>query len=483
MFTRASQHCARVCFAFAWLLLLFALPSHPVLSAVSVLQNRYDRFNTAANLQETQLTTANVNRQLFGKLWTYAVDGDVHAQPLYVANLNFGNGVVKNVLYVVTMQDCVYAFDADAPGAPIWQRDFRNPASGVIPMPIMDLIHRNSSNIETWLGILPTPVIDSDTNTIYVLAVTREPGTHPFPGGARGNQYVQRLHALDIKTGVNKFGSPVVIAPCFAGNGTGSVNGVVCFDGRLQLPRPAMTLVNGQVVLAWSGQNDWGGFHGWIVSYDKLTLAQTGVLNTSPDSLKCGVWMSGRAPGVDAQGNLYFQTGNGDDFDTVPNGGRTFAQAVIKLQTNPPGLRVLDWWSQDDYAFKSNIDADFGSTGPLLVPGTAEPMLLVGSKDAVLYLLDARDLGHKVNTSHALQQIRLNAGNDKGGTAYWDRAGGKLPLLYSWPEGAYLQVCGCSSTFRDGHSLCASTESIMQQNSFTHLWDHAVSCFSSFWPS
>jgi len=145
-----------------------------------------------------------VNSTQFGKLYSYVVDGSVQAQPLYVSNLTIPAQGSHNVLFVVTMNDVVYAFDADSNGTNggiLWKVDFRNPSAGVSPIPIADIVSNNTLNIVGNVGIESTPVIDLSSNTIYLVARTKE-----VSGGA--TNYVARLHALDITTVLKNLAAP-----------------------------------------------------------------------------------------------------------------------------------------------------------------------------------------------------------------------------------------------------------------------------------
>src|SRR5438046_412905 len=163
---------------------------------VPVLSGHYDGLLSGANTQETVLTPANVNPSNFGDLFNYAIDGYAYAQPLYVPNLAIGGGT-HNVVFAATEHDSVYAFDADG-GGQLWQRSFINPAAGVTTVPQPDVI---SGDIVPEIGITGTPVIGG--NTMFVVVKTRE-----VLGGVA--HYVQRLHALDITTGLNRAASGVV---------------------------------------------------------------------------------------------------------------------------------------------------------------------------------------------------------------------------------------------------------------------------------
>jgi hypothetical protein len=183
----------------------------PCRAQVNILTNRYDAARTGANVNESILNASNVNSQQFGKLYTIPVDGAVYAQPLYMSNVQINVGS-HNVLYVATMNDNVYAFDADTNNT-LWTRDFTNPSAGVTAVPITNIVGSNSLNIVNNVGVESTPVIDASTATMYLVARTLENG-----------QYVQRLHALNITSGAEKFGGPVVLKGSVTGSGYDAVN-------------------------------------------------------------------------------------------------------------------------------------------------------------------------------------------------------------------------------------------------------------------
>jgi len=224
---------------------------------INITTQRYDNSRTGANLNETVLTTSNVNPAQFGKLYSYVVDGSVQASPLYVSNLAIPGRGSRNVLFVVTMNDVVYAFDADSNvsnGGILWKVDFRNPGAGVTPIPIMDIVNSNTLNIVGNVGIESTPLIDLSSNTMYLVARTKE-----VSGG--NTQYVPRLHALDITTGTEKFGGPVTIQGSVPGNGEGSVGGTLTFDPRIQNQRSSLVLANGSIVFSWASHEDQWAWH------------------------------------------------------------------------------------------------------------------------------------------------------------------------------------------------------------------------------
>ncbi|MGH9350729.1 MAG: PQQ-binding-like beta-propeller repeat protein [Terriglobia bacterium] len=386
---------------------------------VSVLQNRYDNFGTSANLQETALKPSAVNVRQFGKLWSYAVDGSVYAQPLYVPSLSISGGV-HNVLYVATMDDKLYAFDANHPGAPLWLRNFTDAAAGVTPVPIVDITHSNHLNIVGNVGILATPVIDRARGALYVLVRTKERG-----------RYVQRLHAIDIATGKDDL-KPAVIQASIRSSAIDAVHGILRFDPKAGNQRAALAIAKGAVILAWASHEDIQPYHGWIMAYDAATLKQISALCLTPNGGEGGIWQSGRAPVVDRKGNIYYETGNG-----TWDGRKEFGNSVLRLRFSKHRLKIADYFTPDDYLALNKRDADLGSTGPLLVPGAN--ILICGDKQGRFYLLDKRHLGHEHPGNPGLiQSLAVNGGRILGGPAYWD--GPEGPLVYVWSEADFLKA-------------------------------------------
>jgi hypothetical protein len=297
---------------------------------VDVLTFHNDNLRTGANTQETALTPANVNSNDFGRLFRYPVDGYVYAQPLYKADLTLADGSTHNVVFVATEHDSVYAFDADNPAANgpqgwLWKTSFIAPERGVTSVPQPDVI---STDIVPEIGITGTPVIDAASNTLYVAAKTKEVR-------AGVGHYMTRLHALDITDGSEKavatIGDTTFLNSVYTnissvfvpGTGDGSVNGIVVFNSLREDQRPGLVLSGGVVYVSFASHGDNGPYHGWIIGYDAQSLTQRAVFNTDPNGGLSGIWQSGGAPAVDAQGNLIFSTGNGT-FDA----GLTGPQAV-----------------------------------------------------------------------------------------------------------------------------------------------------------
>lgn len=366
-----------------------------------------DNARTGQNTEERVLSLANVNSRQFGKLFSLPVDGYVYAQPLYVPHVMIPGRGVHNVIYVATEHDSVFAFDADGKSArPLWHASFINPAAGVTTVPADDL---QCGDLVPEVGITGTPVIDAATGTLYAVVKTKEP-----------EGYVQRLHALDIATGREKFGGPATIAPSSPGLGDGSVGADVPFDALWQLNRAALLLSRGVVYVAFGSHCDHDPYHGWVLGYDGRTLSPTGVFNSTPNAGRGGIWQSGNGPAADEAGDVYVASGNGT-FD-VNADGLDFGDSFLKLT---PDLMLLDYFTPDNHAYLDGGDLDVGPSGALLLPAQpgGKPHLLVGaSKDGTIYVLDRDDLGrfNAHGNAQIVQQIRAALRPLMSVPAYWN---------------------------------------------------------------
>jgi hypothetical protein len=277
------------------------------------------------------------------------------------------------------------------------------------------------------IGITPTPVIDRETGTLFVLARTKE-SRGPF----WGDRYVQRLHALAITTGAEKFGGPVEITASVRGRGAGSSQGRIEFDPLRQLPRASLLLSKGVIYLAWGSSCDVDPYHGWIMAYNAGTLARIAVFNTSPDAEKGGIWQGDTGPAADREGNVYVVTGNGK-FDAHQSSGRDYGDSVLKLSLSNGALELRDFFTPFNQQELDANDDDLGSGGPVLLtdqPGLHPHLLVVGGKGGGIYLIDRDRMGqfHPGEDSHAVQVIRKTRGIYSA-PAYWNQH-----LFFWWTD-------------------------------------------------
>ena len=383
------------------------------ISVAQVTTSQYDNLRTGAVLTETLLTPRNVNPMQFGKLGAFKVDGAVYAQPLFIPSLEIPGKGKRNVLFVATEHDSIYAFDADRPkDAPLWHVSFLDRKQSITTVPARDV---QCPFIQPEIGITATPVIDLNTGTLYALARTM---TDPMFGD---NQYFQHLHALAITTGAEKFGGPKRIAASVLGRGAGSKNGQVHFDPLLQNPRAGLLLVNGTIYLSWASSCDLDPYHGWLMAYDPQTLEQKAVLNVTPDGNQGGIWASDAGLGADAQGNVYVPTANGT-FD-ASSGGHDYGDSVLKLALQGSSILIRDYFTPYDQGRLNDADADLGSSGPTLLPDQPGPhrhLLLQPTKGSMIYVIDRDRMGEFHPEGDAVVQRLHMAGGGYGAMAYWN---------------------------------------------------------------
>ena len=365
-------------------------------AASQVLTSQYDNARTGATLRETVLTPAKVRPLQFGKVFSYAVDGDVYAQPLFVPRVEIPGKGVHDVIYVATERNSVYAFDAAGqPTEPLWRVSFPN------AVPARDVA---CGFIAPYIGITPTPAIDLPSGTMYVLARTKE-----NRGMLSSDRYVQKLHALAITTGAEKFGGPVEVQA--AG-----------FDPLRELPRAGLLVTNGQVYLTWGSSCDVGPYHGWVIAYDTRTLAQTAAFNTSADGEQSGIWQADNGPAADEEGNVYLATGNGR-FNAAA-AGHDWGDSLLKLGLAGGVLQVRDYFTPFDEGALNRADADLGSGGPVVLPRQLGPhphLVLIGGKGGDLYLLDRDRLGkYQADGNREVLRTVHFRGGIYAAPAYWN---------------------------------------------------------------
>jgi len=401
---------------------------------VSIITERNDIGRVSANLQETQLDTSNVNVGSFGKVFERAFDGHIYAQPLYLPGVNILGGGPRDVVYVATMHNSVYAFDAHDPAVrnPYWHRSLE--PSCALPDGNIGFACGVYHDIAVEIGIVSTPVIDLTAGSMFVVTFTRIGS----PGSLNAN-YQHWLHKLDITTGADLAGSPVQIHASFLNS-----NGAVQFDSKCHNQRSSLLLTGGILYIGFASYCDSGPYHGWIVGYSAATLQSAGAFCVTPNGAEGGVWQAGTGLAADEGGNLYFLTGNGS-FD---QNNSNFGDCLIKLS---PQLGLLDWFSPFNNQALSRQDADLGSGGVVLLPNTN--LLVGGGKEGRLYLIDRENLGHfnpvgdtQIPQSFQATGVRNMVDNAPpaathhihGSPAYWDAADGAR--VYVWGENDWLRA-------------------------------------------
>ena len=411
-------------------------------TAVPVLTWRYDNTHSGANTQETLLSPANVNVNSFGKLFSLPVDSTVYAQPLYVPGLQMSDGTVHNVLFVATENDSIYAFDADsnagANAKPLWKISLLTAAygagAGATPVPWQDT---GSPDVAPTIGITGTPVINRATNTMYVVAATKENGA-----------YFSRLHAINIITGAEQPGSPVNITATVAGTGHGSSNGQLSFSALWENQRPALDYFNGYVYIGYAAHGDNGDYHGWLFSYDATTLKQTAALCLTPNTYGAGLWGSGAGFPIDTvspSGRMFVSTGNGDLTTYPPFSSTTeFGESVVAFSLANGGLTPTDAFTPCNYQTLNNQDWDLGAGGILMLPdqqGSYPHILVVGGKEGRVLVLNRDKLGgfpasHCDTSPPGTDSTALQELTDltPEGEGFWNTAAYWNGNVYIWPE-------------------------------------------------
>jgi outer membrane protein assembly factor BamB len=387
-------------------------------TAQNVLTWHNDNARTGQNLAEKVLTLQNVNPKTFGKLFVIPVDGKVDAKPLYVEQLEIPAAGKRNVLFVATEHDSVYAFDADT-GKQFWHVRLLKPEETPSD-------NRTCSQIIPEIGVTSTPVIDlhrGPHGTIYVAAMSKH-----------GRDYIHRLHALDLQNGAEEFNGPVDIQATFPGHGAASHDGTEIFDPKQYAERAALLLQNGVVYTSWTSHCDIDPYNGWIMAYNAQTLQQTGVVNFTPNGDEGSVWQSGSGAAADPEGNVYVMAANGT-FDTTldkngfPSRG-DFGNSFLKLSTSGDKLSIADYFTMFDVVLENANDDDLGAGGPVVLPEMKDASgktwhLVVGAgKDRNIYLLNRDDMGkfNPKGNQNIYQEIplALKGRRFRGSPAYFD---------------------------------------------------------------
>lgn len=404
-----------------------------VASNVHVLTSRNDAARTGANLREKILTTRNVNANAFGRLFSRQVDGQIWAQPLYVGGVNG-----RNVVYVATEHNSVYAFDADdlsEDAAPLWHQSFG---------PSVPSSDTRCGLLSPEVGITSTPVIDVEAKTIWFTTRTKENG-----------EFFHKLHALDIATGEPRPNSPKTITAEARGTGDASENGVVRLDGLRNMQRPGLLKVGNKVFLAFASLCDIRPYHGWVLGYDATTLAQTDVHVTTPNGSAGGIWSGGVGINADEHGDIYYVAGdvygNGSSVGEF-NGAGNLGNSVVRLHDDGSKLNVVTKFTPFDTQSVSPTDRSLGNSGGILIPGTN--LYVAGDKRGVHFLVNRDEMGGMADQDSQIVQkwqavpagITTHGGTHSG-TAYYKK--GDSGTYYMWGIGDRLRAYHFNGTSFD----------------------------------
>ncbi len=387
-------------------------------SSVDVVTYHYDVARDGLNASETTLTPSNVNASSFGLLMTLPVDGLVDGQPLYLSNLTAG-GTQRNVVYAVTENDSVYAFDADT-GAQIWK-------TSVLGANETTSGDHGCGQITPEIGITSTPVIDRSAGphgAIFVVGMSLD----------QSGAYHQRLHALDVTTGTELANSPAEIKASYPGTGDGSSGGNVIFDPGQYAERAGLLLLNGVVYMGFTSHCDSEPYTGWLMGYNELTLAQASVLNLTPNGSEGSIWMAGAGLAADSSGYIYFLDANGTFDPTLnasgfPSSG-DFGNGFLKVSTAGGTLAVADYFEPNNTVNESAEDLDFGSGGALLLPdltdasGAVHHLAVGAGKDQNIYVVNRDSMGkfNAQNNNAIYQEITGAIGGVWSMPAYFNNA-------------------------------------------------------------
>ncbi len=448
-----------------------------VRSQTDVLTQHNDLSRTGWNSTETILNTTNVTPTNFGILYKHTVDDQIYAQPLVVNGITVTDPLTKasvkrNLLIVVTVQNTMYAFDADNGTLdPYWKINFTPPGTVV---PSAGDIHSSLCNggytdfqgngygQKGAFGVVGTPTIDKSSNTIYVvsryrdLIVDNNPRGTVLPNGKIYDSdddwdptgFYQQLNALDLSTGTHKGNSPVLIdraTTTVPGTAPGNDNGLIHFDPRRENQRGGLFITNGIVYITYAAHCDMDNYNGWILGYKLSDLSQVIRYVSSPNDGRAGIWMAGNAPAVDASGNIFFSAGNG----VIASSSTSPANMALSAVKTTPDLANhtltnVSWYKPDEgtYHAWNESDLDIG-TGLILIPNSN--LMVTAHKSGKLILLSqnipAPGGAYDESSSYFKGYYDLGAGSSAGSHSslvYW--GGANKQYIYQFSENTHVQA-------------------------------------------
>jgi hypothetical protein len=457
----------------------------------NVLTQRNAPDRQGVNRQETQLHPDGVRFDRFGKQGTYPVNASVYAQPLFVSSVDCGPKGTRDLVIVVTMENSVYAFDANqtGPNAQIW------PAASLAGLKLghsvpSQLFQNYGDFYGKPIGILSTPVIELTTASpasgiVYLVSFQFDQTAFAAnQNKATPDMFNHLLFALDLGTGqvlrqtiiqgqfsgtgyknsripkndsreqgqlthpllagndttsmiIDFGGKPVTVIDA---SGLGGPDSVVHFNSIMQLQRPGLLLQGSNLFIAFGSRGDEDPYHGWLFVYDKDSFHQTGVTCTTPNGGRGGIWQAGQGLIQDSKSNIYTCTGNGDN-DQIGSGpllvGRNLGESFLGFRFDSTGLRLNGWFSMfKDFDQQpppetraDTRDDDFGAGAPALLP---DDRIVAGGKDGWFFLIDPDQLD-KVSSKDTVPQAFKASFNTSRGSRFGNALGRETRHIHGSP--------------------------------------------------
>ncbi|HYQ26248.1 MAG TPA: PQQ-binding-like beta-propeller repeat protein, partial [Polyangiaceae bacterium] len=339
--------------------------------------------------------------------------------------VKLGSGETKDVLYVATMANVVYALDALHPEAPpLWSRRLEPPIAIPDPAVILD-----NDQISHEVGILGTPVLAPDLGALYVVAATKS-----------ADVYAHRVYELSLSSG-----EVLASAACkHAG-----------FDSAWHAQRAALTLTSDALYVPFGGYKAASSTSGWIFRFD-LELNQLDAVPLKGGGAG-GISMSGQGPAVDAGGALLFSTDTAVDLDT------SAAMPSALLQLAPPTWQPSAVFVPSSPNESSNNE--LGSAGPLLIPGSNSVILSGQRRSFVLERSSATRLRQELRTNGSMlcDSASESCASIPSSPIFWPGSGSSPQgRVFTWAPSDLLRAFAFDAASQrldcdDGSTSCAGS--------------------------
>lgn len=455
------------------------------LAAVSTYHN--DTARDGVNSREFALSSSTVTTAKFGKLFSCSVSGAIYTQPLWLKGVSIAGGT-HNVIFVATQHDTAYLFDADSsPCVTYWSVNLLDTlhggTSGESPVNWSDVGYCYG-DIYPEVGVTGTPVIDTSTNTIYLVSASEANSTNPGNCSSTSGDFYHRLHALDLGTGSEKYNAPVTIAASVPGTGDGSTNGMVSFNSQLENNRSGLAESGGMIYVAFSAHEDATPYHGWLLAYSASNVQdQVAIFNTTPNGIggaDGGIWAGGGAPAIDSGGDVYVSTGNGIFDELPPPPNDDYGDSIIRLHNftgdtmNGVNLEISGYFTPYNQSTLAENDTDLGSGGVVLFPnlsgsGPTHLLTQVG-KQGTIYLVNRDSMGqyNSSNNNQILQSFTASNGQ-WGVPALWHNnlyVGGQYDSVkqFSFNSSTKLFSVNVTSHSSESFGYPGTTPSVSSEN-------------------